>query len=50
MLPFLYPTFSLITAHFQKVCKPGARVGARSIMGSFGGALGLVFNFVRLAK
>ena len=25
-------------AHFQKEWKPGARVGARSIMGSFGGA------------
>ena len=34
-------------AHFQKEWKPGARVGALSIMGSFGDARAFVFNFVR---
>ena len=33
--------------HFQKERKPGARLSARSIMGSFGGARAFVFNFVR---
>ena len=32
------PTIEYSVAHFQKERKPGARVGARSIMGSFGGA------------
>ena len=34
-------------AHFQKEWKPGLRVGACAIMGSFGDARAFVFNFVR---
>ena len=33
-------------AHFQKGWKPGATVGARLIMGSFGGSMRIVFHFV----
>ena len=38
------PTF---IAHFQKKWKTGARMGARSIMGSFGGSTCICFPLVR---
>ena len=47
VISILFKTSRCVIPLFQNEWKPGARVGAHSIMGSFGGEHAFVFNLVR---